>query len=97
MKPGEVSNIMTPEELKAFSANIKNLPPGERKAAGLKFKEMLSLVVAAPKATEIVKKRGKELWSYNRGQPNEIVGYKKCVVTPVGTVWGFNLKFVPRK
>ena len=86
---------MTPEELKAFGANIKNLPPEDRKAAGLKFKEMVSLVKRKPVLVSVnVDKKGKELWSYCRGTPNEVVGYENCIVLPSGIVWGDNLKYI---
>jgi hypothetical protein len=52
------SVMMTAKEVKDFGSNIKNLPLEQRKAAGLKFKEMKSLLVAAStEALKVDKKR----------------------------------------
>jgi hypothetical protein len=85
------------KEVKDFGSNIKNLPPEERKAAGIKFKEM-SLLIDKKSVTRSVKvdKKGKELWSHGRGNRSEIIGYENCIVMQNHIIWGDNLRFVKR-
>lgn len=55
------------QRLREFSASIKNLPPEERKAAGIKFQAMkakLEVPVVVPKKKHDL---GPELWSLEQG------------------------------
>jgi hypothetical protein len=87
------------KEVKDFGSNIKNWPPEERKAAGIKFKEM-SLLLDKTVTKSIthgsvkVDKKGEELWSHGRGQISEIIGYENCIVMQNHIIWGDNLRFV---
>ncbi len=62
--------IMTKDELKAMGQEIKLLPIGERKAAGLRF-QAFKRAMEEKTGTEVVptpkNSRGEELWSLARG------------------------------
>ncbi len=103
--------MISREELREFGASIRDLPPEKRKAAGLQFRKMQFALYAgeelaklharaAPKrsSTGVSKRRdrGAELWAHNRGTAQEVIGYKNCIVTPSGTVWGTGLRFNPK-
>ncbi len=56
------------QALKDFGASIKNLPPEERKAAGIRFQAMKdNLPVKEAVAPRVKPDLGPELWSLNLG------------------------------